>query len=675
MLGTFWQCEAGSSVAHMAPALRLFWPTPGPRHLGEGGPRESSLLVGWWRESNRAGGSVDVVVAGVVRRPEDLRPIAEGAGRWVDAPRYEGLGPPTLVGRVSGADGERVDVPSGSKGGPWIEASRDDDGISRIDATSGVDASRVLVVLHDPPRPPLRRVSVRSVAAAARRPLRDDETGLEWATRAMELGGRLDRSERRDETTSSSRVKKHRRASPALSSDLIGRAARAVGHAATRVARVLDAKVIPGVLNPENDAHSWRVFGRGGVRWRDACEVFAVFAVIRSRARSIARSCGAQKGYYEKEEEDVGCAGAGDDVGDEDEAAARRSVAAIVGCAVLIAADVALGYRVAEFLLADVDAMVRFAMGGSYVRTNGTNHVAPDWSSSASSGVLGGRVVSANAEWIMHGSPLGVKLHVPLATALAELATTAVESLSTAMRTAGCRTLMRGVVRVVAWSGRIGGLSLQAALAADVTTFLTTHLAALHVYSSLLVTAQVAAARRLYLLVSPPRKSLPEEDPRPEDIDEDIAGDITMHGLSKMEGRVFGTLALAPVALLLPTTVAFYLSYLALHALTVFARAAAVLVSATLQHPRMDLVALRLCHPDSFPGGVTIDAVSGSGGPRVARLRAQPAPWHAPLAPFAAAAAGWTGGLVGAVARACGGFGRLPVAVVPFEPARVIYFD
>ena len=74
-------------------------------------------------------------------------------------------------------------------------------------------------------------------------------------------------------------------------------------------------------------------------------------------------------------------------------------------------------------------------------------------------------------------------------------------------------------------------------------------------YSSLLVTAQFAAAKRLYLLVSPPRKSLPEEDPRPEDIDEDIAGDVTMHGLSRMEGRVFGTLALAPVALLSPTTV------------------------------------------------------------------------------------------------------------------------
>ena len=655
----------------MAPALRLFWPTPGPRHLGEGGPRDSSLLVGWWRESNRAGGSVDVVVAGVVRRAEDLRPIAEGAGRWVDAPRYEGLGPPTLIGRVSGDDGKRVDVPSGSKDGPWIEASRHDDGIPRIDATSGVDASRVLVVLHDPPRPPMRRVSVRSVAAGARaRPLRDEETGLEWATRAMELGGRLDRSDGRDETSSSGIRRRHRQPpSGSFGADVIGRAARAVGHAAGAVARVLDAKVIPGVLNTGPDAHQWRVFGRGAVRWRDACEVFAVFAVVRSRARSVARSCLGGHGR-----EDAG--GLGSQADTPDEAVVRRSVAAAAGWAVLIASDVALGFLVADFLVNNVDAVASFAMGGTYASGTGDASTKDGTPLGTTLGTpLGGAVVSANAEWITRGSPLGIKLHVPLATFLAELATTMVDSLSVAMRTRGCRALMRGVVRVVAWSGRIGGLSLQAALAADVTTFLTTHLAALHVYSSLLVTAQVAAARRLYLLVSPPRKSLPEEDPRPEDIDEDIAGDITMHGLSKMEGRVFGTLALAPVALLLPTTVAFYLSYLALHALTVFARAAAVLVSATLQHPRMDLVALRLCHPDSFPGGVTIDAVSGSGGPRVARLRAQPAPWHAPLAPFAAAAAGWTGGLVGAVARACGGFGRLPVAVVPFEPARVIYFD
>jgi hypothetical protein len=180
---------------------------------------------------------------------------------------------------------------------------------------------------------------------------------------------------------------------------------------------------------------------------------------------------------------------------------------------------------------------------------------------------------------------------------------------------------------------------------------------------------------RLYTLISPPQKSLPEEDPptHEEELDEDDMSRV-------MEGRVFGTLALAPVALLLPTTAAFYLSYLALHALTVFVRAAMVLVSATLQHPRFDSLALRLCHPGAFPGGVTVRSSKGGskgehGSGRVVRLSSVPAPWHAPLAPFVSAAVGWTGSLVGSVARACGSFGRLPVAVVPFEPAAVAYFD
>ena len=45
-------------------------------------------------------------------------------------------------------------------------------------------------------------------------------------------------------------------------------------------------------------------------------------------------------------------------------------------------------------------------------------------------------------------------------------------------------------------------------------------------------------------------------------------------GLTRLEATVAGVLALTPVMLLLPTSLAFYLSYLALHALTVAARAA-----------------------------------------------------------------------------------------------------
>jgi len=450
------------NLSAMAPALRLFWPTPGPRHLGEGGAHDPGLLVGWWRESDRAGGSVDAVVAGVIHRPEDLDPLVVGAGRWENARRYQGLGPPTLIGRVTDDGGERVDVPSGSKSRLWIEASRDDDGLPRIDSAMhgrvevarGAGDPNVLVVLHDPPSPPLRRISVRSVAGGAdRSAASDDETGLEWATRAMELGGRL-----------------HRLALNGQPRRPNGALARLLGHAADGVARVLDARVIPGVLDPAH-AHSWRVFKGKGVRWRDSCEVFAAARVVRSRARCLARHrCVKVK---------LGSMGG-------DEAAVRGTYAAMCGSIVLVAVDVALGCVGASFLLSNVDAVTRVAMGGSWNEHGANTSIAP----------LYGHVVSANAEWLMHGSPLGVKLHVPLATFLAELATTMVDSLSVAMRYPGCAEVMRGGVVLVAWSGVVGGMSLQAALAADVTTFLTTHLAALHVYSSLIVTAQIAAARR-----------------------------------------------------------------------------------------------------------------------------------------------------------------------------------
>jgi hypothetical protein len=212
----------------------------------------------------------------------------------------------------------------------------------------------------------------------------------------------------------------------------------------------------------------------------------------------------------------------------------------------------------------------------------------------------------------------------------------------------------------------VGGFSLQAALAADLTTFLTTHIAALHVYSSLLVTAQLAAAGRLFRLVNPPPTRLVAgagaeleglggagggagastgkgkgdagakgsgasggegsggggsgAEARKEKDDDELtrkseSGAIHEHkknvsfGLTRLEATVVGVLALTPLMLLLPTTLAFYLSYLALHTLTVAARAAMVLASAALQYPPLHLVALRLVHPHAFPGGVVVTPV------------------------------------------------------------------
>ena len=105
------------------------------------------------------------------------------------------------------------------------------------------------------------------------------------------------------------------------------------------------------------------------MRWRDACEVFAVFAAVRSRARSIARSClgGSFAGTSDDDDDDDD----DDGVGSSDEAAARRSVAAIAGCVVLIAAWTSRrrgGVRVADFLLGDVDAVASFDDGRSSYR-------------------------------------------------------------------------------------------------------------------------------------------------------------------------------------------------------------------------------------------------------------------------------------------------------------------
>ena len=115
----------------------------------------------------------------------------------------------------------------------------------------------------------------------------------------------------------------------------------------------------------------------------------------------------------------------------------------------------------------------------------------------------------ANANWIMHGDPLGVKLHVPLARGLGAAALNLVEGLGAVLAHPACEAAMSTAVTALAASGVLGGLSLQAALAADLTTFLTTHIAALHVYSSLLVTAQLAAAGYLYRLMNPPPKLPP----------------------------------------------------------------------------------------------------------------------------------------------------------------------
>ena len=211
----------------------------------------------------------------------------------------------------------------------------------------------------------------------------------------------------------------------------------------------------------------------------------------------------------------------------------------------------------------------------------------------------------------------------------------------------------------------LGGASLCLALAADLLTFLTTHVAALHVYSSLLVTAQWRVGVKLVAVVA-----------RNETV----------------ESATFGILALTPLGLLFPTTLAFYLSYLAVHAFTVFARASLVLAAAVVQHAPLEALVARTTHPKAFPGEMDVvrrprttkkttketketlnDEDENENGDLFLIIRPANV-FETAAAPFASAAARWTGATLRAVAGACGSLGRLPVALVPFEPEPVELF-
>lgn len=540
-----------------------------------------------------------------------------------------------------------VFIPRASEGlSEWSESSL------RGAGAAGSDGAKVHVLLYSTPCPPLVRVSTRIDGRSHGHTTRDSAavdgleteslTGLEWATRAMEEAGRMVGG-------GSGRV--GGRASGAV--DAGGEAGRGLLARATAAALgALDARVIPGL----KERHNWVGWDKGGetLKWRNACEVFATAHVLRSRLRWLN--------------------GTGGPSGFGDAAIAHSSRAALGGRALQAVLDLALGCLTASLLLTREDAIVRVVMGGSWSTTTTISSSGPPMP-------LGGETVRANANWIMRGDPLGVKLHAPLAAVLGAAALQLVESLGVVLEQPGCAAFFRRAVRCLAASGAMGGFSLQAALAADLTTFLTTHIGALHVYSSLLVTAQLAAAQWLYCLINPPRNK-GAADHVASGADEGNRQHQGRFAFTRLEATTAGVLALTPVMLLLPTTLAFYLSYLALHALTISVRAAMVLASAALQYPPLQLLAIKLAHPHAFPGGVAVVPVvpeagrGGCGGDavRYVRVEARGAGTGVLLRPFVTAAAEWGRATAAAVVGACASCGRLPVALVPFEPEELEYF-
>ena len=206
---------------------------------------------------------------------------------------------------------------------------------------------------------------------------------------------------------------------------------------------------------------------------------------------------------------------------------------------------------------------------------------------------------------------------------------TLVEALGIVTSTATFRRGVRACAETVARVGPLGGASLSLALAADLTTFLTTHVAALHVYSSLLVTGQWHVGKRLALVVA---------------------------RNASVESATFGVLALTPLSLLFPTTLAFYLSYLAVHAFTVVARASLVFAAAAAQRAPLEAL-LVVRSSKAFPGTTSVAATHTG----ALFLRTDPAgAFETATAPFFSAAARWAAKTARAVAGRAGASGACP---------------
>ena len=724
--------------------VRVFWPHPSlPRISGVGGEDARSagtgddepalVLVGWWRANTRRGddpdhrdgarpavSSVDVVVAGAAAPEASF----EADGRDPGTRTPESLGPPVVLGSLvpeaapSVLDEKKVPRRNPKKQtrrtrsrknanacpvrllarlepgtspslvGDFLTVTRNEH--LPIGAFGDFSVSTTRVVRYATPNPPAEFFGSKSASAPFR-----------WALRAANEAGRL----------ANGTAKKTAVAYRDRRSFAIPRQTRACAAA---VANALEHKWVPGLrrrhawlaprrrgksdvsdsedVSDSDDSNDSDTGGtakqksrtdssralrqkkereRDSVVFRDACELFASAKVIRSRARWIARG------------------GDGADVPAEVFLfcpSLRRAL--VFGRALQVCLDLVLGFALQEVLLANADALVAFAAGedvewlpnargengeggGAFFLFRLGRFAAATRRNRQSAKIRTpplGDLIRDNAEWLMRGSPLGVKLHAPLARALGAAAMLLVEALGSVVSSRPFRRGIRFCVSVVARAGPLGGASLSLALAADLTTFLTTHVAALHVYSSLLVTAQWHFGKKLVAVVA------------------------SRHEKKTVHSSTFGVLALTPLGLLFPTTLAFYLSYLAIHAFTVFARASLVFLAAAAQHAPLEAVVVRLTHPKAFPGETEVRRID-SGGAKTTKtmttnddddddddddaliLFCRPAgAFETSTFLFASAAARWTGATLRAVAGACGSLGRLPVALVPFEPERAELF-
>ena len=185
-----------------------------------------------------------------------------------------------------------------------------------------------------------------------------------------------------------------------------------------------------------------------------------------------------------------------------------------------------------------------------------------------SSGFINGDYLIRNANWLAKGNPLGIKLHLPLSRTLSGVAILLAEGYASIL---GVR--LHSIIRIIGERMWFLGLTTQLACLSDCMFLFTSHAAALHVYSSLLVTAQVAFGKFCYeagfgrpLLRREEEKHLTTQTKR-----------------QSTESLVFGVLFVPPIFLFFPTTFAYFVSYLLLHAAALLVRATVVFLLSSLE--------------------------------------------------------------------------------------------
>ena len=185
-----------------------------------------------------------------------------------------------------------------------------------------------------------------------------------------------------------------------------------------------------------------------------------------------------------------------------------------------------------------------------------------------SSGFINGDYLIRNANWLAKGNPLGIKLHLPLSRTLSGVAILLAEGYASIL---GVR--LHSIIRIIGERMWFLGLTTQLACLSDCMFLFTSHAAALHVYSSLLVTAQVAFGKFCYeagfgrpLLRREEEKHLTTQTKR-----------------QSTESLVFGVLFVPPIFLFFPTTFAYFVSYLLLHASALLVRATVVFLLSSLE--------------------------------------------------------------------------------------------